>query len=73
MTIVKEMKKSEMVQTMLDNNYPNAIEKCPACFRRRRSKEECIKIAFRQMQYHCSKEYIYKMFKDYLYWKIEKN
>ena len=72
MTIVQEMKKTDMISIMLDNNYPKAWEYVPSHVRKK-SYEEQRAWAARYLQYHVLKETIYRMFHNYLYWKIEKN
>lgn len=71
MTIVQEMKKIDMINIMLDNNYPRAWEFVPS-FMRKKSYEEQKAWAAKHLQYHVLKETIYRMFHNYLYWKIEK-
>jgi hypothetical protein len=73
MTVVQEMKKIDMINMMLDNNYPKAWEYAPTFIRRKRTYEEQREYAMRQLQYHVLKDRIYEMFYDYLYWKIENN
>ena len=70
MAIVKEIKKIDMINIMLDNNYPEAWEYVPDFIQRKRTAEECRKWAVNHLQYHVLKEDIYKMFRDYLYWRI---
>ena len=73
MTVVKEMKKIDMINIMLDNNYPKAWEYAPTFIRRKRTHEEQREYAVKQLQYHVLKDRIYEMFYDYLYWKMENN
>ena len=73
MTVVKEMKKIDMINMMLDNNYPKAWEYVPSFVRRKRTYEEQREYAVKKLQYHVLKDKIYEMFYNYLYWKIENN
>lgn len=70
MTVVKEIKKIDMINIMLDNNYPEVWEYVPDFILRKRIPEECRQWAVNHLQYHVLKEDVYKMFRDYLYWKI---
>lgn len=70
MTIAKEIKKIDMINIMLDNNYPEAWKHVPNFIQRKRTAEECRKWVVNHLQYHVLKEDIYKMFRDYLYWRI---
>ena len=71
MTIKQEMKKIDMINIMLDNDYPPAWLYAPFWMRKNKDTEECRKAAIDHLQYHELKENIYKMFRNYLYWKIE--
>ena len=62
-TITKE----QMIITMIDNNYPEAIE----CLRDRKRHKFTREERIQYLQYHVLKDEIMKMFKAYLYWKIE--
>jgi hypothetical protein len=73
MTVVKEMKKIDMINMMLDNNYPKAWEYVPSFVRRNKTHEEQREYAVKKLQYNVLKDQIYEMFYDYLYWKIENN
>ena len=73
MTIKQEMKKDEMIAIMLDNNYPVAWGHVPSIFIKRKGKDACYEMAKKMLRVHVVKTRIYEMFKDYLYWKIEKN
>lgn len=73
MTVVKEMKKIDMINMMLDNNYPKAWEYVPSFVRRKGTYEEQREWAVKKLQYNVLKDKIYEMFYDYLYWKIENN
>lgn len=73
MIIAKEMKKIDMINMMLDNNYPKAWEYAPAFIRKKRTHEEQREYVVKQLQYHVLKDKIYEMFYDYLHWKIENN
>ena len=62
-TITKE----QMIITMIDNNYPEAVGCLKVRKRHKFTREEKI----HYLQYHILKDEIMKMFKAYLYWKIE--
>ena len=59
--------KHEMIEMMIDNEYPRAINLLNGRRRRPYTPEEIA----HHLQYHTSMEYILNMFKCYLYWKIE--
>ena len=59
--------KEQMIITMIDNNYPEAIE----CLRDRKKHKFTREERIHYLQYHVLKDEIMKMFKAYLYWKIE--
>ena len=61
------MTKEEMIIMMIDNNYPDAVNYLRDYRRKKHTREE--KIFY--LQYHVLKTDILKMFKSYLYWKIE--
>ena len=68
---VKAMKtiitKEQMIITMIDNNYPEAV----GCLRDRKRHKFTREERIHYLQYHVLKDEIMKMFKAYLYWKIE--
>ena len=68
---VKAMKtiitKEQMIITMIDNNYPEAIK----CLRDRKRHKFTREERIHYLQYHVLKDEIMKMFKAYVYWKIE--
>ena len=68
---VKAMKttitKEQMIITMIDNNYPEAV----GCLRDRKRHKFTREEKIHYLQYHILKDEITKMFKAYLYWKIE--
>lgn len=76
MTILKEMKKADMITIMLDNEYPEAwglwLNYNQEHKRRPRSYEALRTDAEHNLLYHVLKADIYEMFRDYLYWKITK-
>ena len=72
MTVAKDMTKIDMINMMLDNNYPKAWEYVPIFVRRNRTYEEKREYAVKQLQHHVLKNQIYEMFYGYLFWKIEK-
>lgn len=61
------MTKLEMIEMMIDNEYPKAVNILIDRPRRKFTREERIF----QLQYHVLKADILVMFKSYLYWKIE--
>lgn len=61
------MTKEQMIIIMIDNNYPEAVECLKDRKRHKFTREEKI----HYLQYHVLKDEIMKMFKAYLYWKIE--
>ena len=61
------MTKEQMIITMIDNNYPEAVGYLRDRKRHKFTREEKI----HYLQYHVLKDEIMKMFKAYLYWKIE--
>lgn len=73
MKVAEEMKKIDMVNIMLDNDYPEAWGRLPAWRKRKNTKEEQREYLVNDLQYHVLKDTIYEMFRDYLYWKIENN
>ena len=73
MTIKQEMKKDEMIATMLDNNYPEAWGFVPSYLTKKKSKNACYEWAKHYLRHHVLKTRIYEMFRNYLYWKVEQN
>ena len=61
------MTKEQMIIIMIDNNYPEAVE----CLRDRKRHKFTREERIHYLQYHVLKDEIMKMFKAYLYWKIE--
>ena len=61
------MTKEQMIIIMIDNNYPEAVE----CLRDRKRHKFTREEKIHYLQYHVLKDEIMKMFKAYLYWKIE--
>ena len=61
------MTKEQMIIIMVDNNYPEAI----GCLRDRKRHKFIKEEKIHYLQYHVLKDDIMKMFKAYLYWKIE--
>ena len=61
------MTKEQMIIIMIDNNYPEAVE----CLRDRKKHKFTREERIHYLQYHVLKDEIMKMFKAYLYWKIE--
>lgn len=59
--------KEQMIITMIDNNYPEAV----GCLRDRKRHKFTREEKIHYLQYHVLKDEIMKMFKAYLYWKIE--
>lgn len=71
MKVAEEMKKIDMINIMLDNNYPEAWNRLPAWRRKKNTKEEQREYLVNDLQYHVLKSTVCEMFEDYLYWKIE--
>jgi hypothetical protein len=67
----KNVKKVDMITIMLDNHYPEALEVMPTNIQKRSAKERRVWL-FNYLAFHVLKEDIYKMFRNYLYWKCEK-
>ena len=65
----KNVKKVDMITIMLDNHYPEALEVTNI---KKRSAKERRAWLFNYLTFHVLKEDIYKMFRNYLYWKCEK-
>lgn len=74
MQVKEEMKKIDMIKIMMCNKYP-AIYNCAPrwLYKKKRPQEEIDAWVLKTLLYHTLKNEIYEIFKDYLYWKIEKN
>jgi hypothetical protein len=74
MKVKQEMKKIEMIEIMMYNEYPIIYNRVPRwMYRRNRPQEEIDAWVLKDLLYHTLKEDLYEIFRDYLYWKIENN